>query len=221
MSRMNLRAGRTRQKKRTRSALIAAAAALVREGQTPSVPDAAKRAGVSRATAYRYFPSQEELELEAAGAILASEPAAAAQTGSVQTIETPAATPNDCVKAVEKLEGAVSEAFWRDEPQIRLVLKSQLDLCLAMKRERRVTMRRPARPMPALESALAPLKSRLPAADYEVLAGALALVTSAEAIVALLDSAGVRDPDKVSAIRRFAVRAILAAALEKASGPPA
>ncbi len=216
---MNLSSGRTRQKKRTRSALIEAAAELVREGRTPSVPEAAERAGISRATAYRYFPSQDALELEAAGAILASEPGAAASKGDVQSFETPALSPDDCLKAVDKLESAVSDAFWRDEPQIRLVLKSQLDLWLAMKRERHVTMRRPARPMPALDAALAPLKALLPAAEYEVVAGALALVTSSEAIVALLDSSGVRDPDKVAAIRRFAVRAILAAALEKAASP--
>jgi AcrR family transcriptional regulator len=221
MAPMTLTSGRIRQKKRTRSALIAAAAELVREGQAPSVPDAAERAGISRATAYRYFPSQDALELEAASAILAAEPGAASPIGDIQTFETPASSPDDCVNAVEKLESAVSETFWRDEPQIRLVLKSQLDLWLAMKRERHVTMRRPARAMPGLDAALAPLKARLPSADYEILSGALALVTSSEAIVALLDSSGIRDPDKLSAIRRFAVRAILASAFEKAACPGA
>src|SRR6187200_1843630 len=53
--------GRTKQKQRTRDALVAAARALVARGLTPTVEDAAADADVSRATAYRYFPSQAEL----------------------------------------------------------------------------------------------------------------------------------------------------------------
>src|SRR6478735_6655781 len=47
--------GRTRQKARTRSQLIAAARALI----------AAEAASVSRTTAYRYFPSQKALLIAA------------------------------------------------------------------------------------------------------------------------------------------------------------
>ena len=54
-------AGRTRQKQRTRQALVAAARALVADGVTPTVEDAAEAAGVSRTTAYRYFPNQRAL----------------------------------------------------------------------------------------------------------------------------------------------------------------
>ena len=39
---------------------------LAESGETPGVARAAAVAGVSRATAYRYFPSQEALELEVA-----------------------------------------------------------------------------------------------------------------------------------------------------------
>ena len=58
--------GRTRQKARTRSELIAATRALI-EGGTPSptVEQAAERASVSRTTAYRYFPSQTALLIAA------------------------------------------------------------------------------------------------------------------------------------------------------------
>jgi hypothetical protein len=41
--------------------MIDAARALLAEGMTPTVEDAAARADVSRATAYRYFPNQREL----------------------------------------------------------------------------------------------------------------------------------------------------------------
>ena len=53
--------GRVHQKRRTRDALIAAARDLVAEGETPTVERAAEAASISRATAYRYFPSQHAL----------------------------------------------------------------------------------------------------------------------------------------------------------------
>src|SRR5262245_9908126 len=55
--------GRTRQKGRTQAAMIEAVRALLAEGVTPTVEQAADRAGVSRTTAYRYFVNQRELLL--------------------------------------------------------------------------------------------------------------------------------------------------------------
>jgi AcrR family transcriptional regulator len=56
--------GRLNQKRRTRRALIEAASNLVRAGKQPSVAEAAEAALVSKATAYRYFPTQHSLLLE-------------------------------------------------------------------------------------------------------------------------------------------------------------
>jgi len=54
--------GRSRQKQRTRAALVAAARELVASGgRTPTVAEAAEAAAVSRTTAYRYFPTQHSL----------------------------------------------------------------------------------------------------------------------------------------------------------------
>src|SRR4029453_13904364 len=64
--------GRTRQKARTRAALVDAAREVLSKGTTPTVGEAAEVAAVSRATAYRYFPNQRALlvaahpEIEAA-----------------------------------------------------------------------------------------------------------------------------------------------------------
>src|SRR4051795_5000860 len=55
---------RPRQTERTRRALIEAADRLFEEGEVPPVAAVAERADVARATAYRYFPSQEALLLE-------------------------------------------------------------------------------------------------------------------------------------------------------------
>jgi AcrR family transcriptional regulator len=55
---------RANQKARTRAAIIAAAQELQRHGTAPTVEQAADQARVSRATAYRYFPTKEALLVE-------------------------------------------------------------------------------------------------------------------------------------------------------------
>ncbi|MDJ0336116.1 TetR family transcriptional regulator [Salinibacterium sp. G-O1] len=58
--------GRAGQKSRTRSALIASARELVaRAGRPPTVAEAAEAASISRTTAYRYFPTQRSLLIAA------------------------------------------------------------------------------------------------------------------------------------------------------------
>lgn len=53
--------GRTEQKSRTRTALVAAAQDLLTQGVTPTLERVASQSGISRTTAYRYFPTQEAL----------------------------------------------------------------------------------------------------------------------------------------------------------------
>ncbi len=65
---------RANQKERTRVALLAAAGELLRRGLSPTVADAAEEAKVSRATAYRYFPTQEYLLIEVAHLMPALKP---------------------------------------------------------------------------------------------------------------------------------------------------
>ncbi len=55
---------RANQKARTREAIVEAARQLHQQGITPTVAQAAEQARVSRATAYRYFPTQEALNIE-------------------------------------------------------------------------------------------------------------------------------------------------------------
>jgi len=58
---------RANQKARTRAAIVEAARRLHDgNGEAPTVARAAEAAGVSRATAYRYFPTQESLAVELA-----------------------------------------------------------------------------------------------------------------------------------------------------------
>lgn len=69
------RAGRGNQKLRTRKDLLDAAARLIERGVKPSLEEVAEEAMVSRATAYRYFPSAEALMLEVAVHVGVPEPA--------------------------------------------------------------------------------------------------------------------------------------------------
>ena len=57
--------GRPNQRRRTRKDLLQAASRLMKQGHQPSLEEIAEEALVSRATAYRYFPSVEALLLEA------------------------------------------------------------------------------------------------------------------------------------------------------------
>ena len=58
-------AGRPNQRSRTRKDLLRAASRLLKQGRNPSLEEIAEEALVSRATAYRYFPSVEALLVEA------------------------------------------------------------------------------------------------------------------------------------------------------------
>ena len=56
---------RTNQKLRTRRDILEGARSLLHKGLVPTVGSAAELAGISRATAYRFFPRQDLLLLEA------------------------------------------------------------------------------------------------------------------------------------------------------------
>ncbi|QYK42030.1 MAG: TetR/AcrR family transcriptional regulator [Paracoccaceae bacterium] len=66
---------------RTRALMVATASRMMRQGLSPSVSDVAEAAGVSRSTAYRYFPTLAEMlravVAEALGPILDWEDGAA------------------------------------------------------------------------------------------------------------------------------------------------
>jgi AcrR family transcriptional regulator len=57
--------GRTNQKARTQREIVTACRALIREGRPVTMPDVAKAAMVSEATAYRYFPDLASLMSQA------------------------------------------------------------------------------------------------------------------------------------------------------------
>src|ERR1700690_299212 len=65
MTTLNGEGGRVNQKARTRAAIVDACGDLIRSGAEVTMPEVARRALVSEATAYRYFPDLISLLREA------------------------------------------------------------------------------------------------------------------------------------------------------------
>src|SRR5579862_1725422 len=107
---------RLRQKLRTRAALLAAARDLVAQGTTPTLAAVADGALVSRATAYRYFPTQEALLLELPLDVAA--PTVASLFG--------ADAPSDPEDRVALVQNALYDLARDHETQFRLFLRSSL-----------------------------------------------------------------------------------------------
>src|SRR5688572_16074943 len=106
--------GRRRQKGRTRQALIGAARHLIAAGETPTIEQAADAAGISRATAYRYFPNQRDMlvaahpEIEATS-LLGPEP------------------PQDVGARLDRVVDALTRMLIENEPQLRTMLRLSLE----------------------------------------------------------------------------------------------
>ena len=187
--------GRVNQKKRTRMAIIGACRELIRSGATVTMPDVARLALVSEATAYRYFPDLVSLVDEAFAGMWPSPAQALA----------PVADSGDPVERV---------AF-ACEFLLRGVLMSQT----AVRAMIAATITRPAqaaiRPgirFGLIDEALAPLNDTLDPARLTQLKQDLAAVVSAEALFSLTDLARLTPEDAIASLVRPAT-AVTAAAL--------
>jgi AcrR family transcriptional regulator len=194
--------GRTSQKTRTRDALIDAARALIAEGSTPTVEQAATKATISRATAYRYFPTQRSL-LVAAYPYLGS----------------PSLLPADPPADPEARLDAVVTAHTRQTLKLEQPLRTMLRLSLEADPEARdqLLLRR-GRAIGWIRQALAPLEGTLSDEQLHRLALAIRTTEGIEALVWLTDVAGL-SRDEAVALMRWSARAVLRSAL--ADGPPA
>src|SRR5437899_214023 len=113
MSMAYAESGRVKQKQRTREDLVDAARRLIESGDTPRVEDAAEAAGVSRTTAYRYFPSQAALLT-----------AAFPETALVSLLPDPA--PAKVTDRVAAVVGALIDSTAHNEHQQRAMLRLSL-----------------------------------------------------------------------------------------------
>ncbi|MEQ8935020.1 MAG: TetR/AcrR family transcriptional regulator [Amphiplicatus sp.] len=191
------RAGRSNQKRRTRKALLEAAGRLMREDRKPSLEEVAEEALVSRATAYRYFPTVEALLAEAALDI-ASPTSRAVFHGA----------PDDPVERALRVSAAFDEMSYANEASLRLMLASAL--------ERSVTggddaPLRQNRRTPMIEEALKPYYKEFRPADLKKLIKALALFIGTESMIVFKDVLQT-DENDARAVKRWAIRALVDAA---------
>jgi len=195
MTALNGHGGRANQKARTRAAIVDACGELVRSGAEVTMPEVARRALVSEATAYRYFPDLISLLQEAlAGAWPDPAEALAPVAQSADPAARAAFACEHLLRGVHRYQGAVramishtitAPAAARARPGLRFGL---IDYALAPF-ERQASP--PGRPSLAPE-AMTRLKQDL------------AMVVSAEAFFVLTDLCGLAPDDAIGSAARAA-----------------
>jgi AcrR family transcriptional regulator len=183
---------RVNQKRRTRSELLRAARQIVEKGGHPSVADVADLAGISRATAYRYFSTPDEIIREAVldgvADIISIEPAAAG------------ASLKDAEARLDKLVSDIFHMILNNESVFRALLGNSVT--------GQAQVRRGGRRIPWLKEALSPLQGRVPSKRLDKLIHALSLVTGVEALIVMRDICEL-EPKEAERILRWTARAIL------------
>jgi AcrR family transcriptional regulator len=189
--------------------LLDTAMALIRrDGHIPSVAEVAVRSKVSRATAYRYFPSRSSLVTAVIDASL----------GPVRTLASDQA---DGRERVHELFQRTFPRFKEFEPQLRAAAQLALEQW-ALERAgllEEEPYRRGHR-VAILEHAIAPLAPGLPKAVRDRLHRALSVVYGIESYVILKDIWGLPDREVERTALWMADALIDAALREAAAGRP-
>src|SRR5687767_2272015 len=180
--------------------LLDEAVHLVRRGRIPSVAEVAQSAGVSRATAYRYFPSRSKLVSAVIAEALGPVRRAVPQEG-------------DAKARLHELLDRTYSRFAEYEPHMRAALQlalehQSLEAAGLLEEE---PFRRGQR-TEILATTLQPLKAKLKPAAYQRLLKALAVVYGIEPMVILKDICGASDRE-TEAVVRWMMDALVDAAL--------
>lgn len=181
----NIAAGRTRQKQRTRRALIAAAQDLVTEGLVPTVDAVAERSGISRTTAYRYFPNQASL-------LAAAHPEVQAASLLTHPDE------SDVAKRLDEVVQRFTELIVETEPQQRTMLR------LSLTSKPGELPLRQGRAIGWIAEALEPLRDELTSRELHRLVLAIRAAIGIEALVWLVDVGGLSRTQARQLMRRSA-----------------
>ena len=179
--------GRANQKRRTYNAILQAAAELIRTGREVTMPEVAKAALVSEATAYRYFPDLPSLLHKAMAAQLPDlAEALKSVTDSSDPVERVAAATEYLLRHVLAYQGAV-----------------RATIAATITRPAESAATRPGLRFGLIDHALAPLADTLgvtdPAAVAQLKRG-LAVVVSAEALFNLTDLCGLDPEDAITSV---------------------
>ena len=178
------------------------------------MPDAAERALVSIATAYRYFPSADDLWWEASNEAFGLE---AKLTNLDQQID---AAGDDPQARLEVLLRTVGFRMLDDQMPFRQLSKRALELWfqqLDTPEGERVPVRQERR-NEQVRMALAPLVGQLPEKQFDRIVHALGLVAGSEAMISLIDAVGLDVPEAKETLVD-AGRWVLAGALAELTDP--
>ncbi len=177
--------GRARQKQRTREVLVAAARQLVTDGAVPTVDAVAERSGISRTTAYRYFPNQTSL-------LAVAHP----EVQAVSLLTDP--TETDVAKRLDDVVRQFTKLIVDTEPQQRTMLR------LSLAEEPAELPLRQGRAIRWIGEALEPLRGELTNKQLHRLVIAIRATIGIEALVWLVDVAGLSRREATQLMRRSA-----------------
>lgn len=184
--------------------LLDEAVRLVRRGRIPSVAEVAQSAGVSRATAYRYFPSRSKLVSAVIAEALGPVRRAVPQQG-------------DAKQRLHELLDRTYSRFAEYEPHMRAALQlalehQSLESAGLLEEE---PFRRGQR-TEILDTTLRPLRRSLKPRAYRRLLKALAVVYGIEPMIILKDICGATDRE-TEAVVRWMMDALVDAALRESA----
>jgi AcrR family transcriptional regulator len=203
---------RLNQKQRTRAALVDAATELLRAGRRPTVPEAAEHARVSRATAYRYFPTQEALLTE----ISRVNPT----TDRVEAWIRDLRTGNPSSRLAGLLE-VFNPIVLSEQVALREGLRVYLETWLSESAAGNPDpVVREGRRIRWLDEVLGPVREQMSAAQWRRLRSALALTLGIEAMVIQKDVCRLADKEALEVLG-WVAQTLLAAALREAPGSKA
>jgi AcrR family transcriptional regulator len=191
--------GRPNQRRRTRQDLLRAASEAMKSGRRPSLEEVAEAALVSRATAYRYFPSIEALLVEASLDVAFPDPERV-MAGAPQA---------DALARLEAADAAMDEMIQANEAALRTMLSHTVQPGAEVAGLPRRQNRRAA----LIGAALAPVEPEFDPAALARLKAALGVLMGTESMVAFRDVLQMDFADAAK-VRRWAIRALLDAARE-------
>ncbi len=198
---MRMTPGRVAQRNRTRKAIVDATMQLVSAGGTPSINEIAEASHVSRRTIYMYFPTLEQLLLDATIGALSErviDPVIESQS-------------SDPATRVEQLSHALNdhavETMHLGRALIRLTVEGKEPASGGPRRgHRRVQW---------IERALEPARAKMTRKEFNRLVSAMCVLIGWEPLIVLKDVRGL-DEKEADEVLAFAVRAVVEAALASA-----
>lgn len=195
--------GRVAQRNRTRRAIIEATTRLLAGGSTPSMAQVAEAAEVSRRTLYMYFPTLEQLLIDATLGAL-----------SQSTID-PVISESNSKDAVERIE-QLSRAMNRHSGDTIHLGRALIRLTVEAEEPASGGPRRGYRRVQWIEKALEPARDKLKPAEFAKLVSALCVLIGWEPMIILKDTRGLNEKD-ADEVLAFAVRAVVEKAINEAS----